>query len=144
MVAADQAIVVDPSGTSNPPTKGSSDKGKTQVQESGVGSEDPESFAAKYLSIVQSVADPSYTRNLTAFMNARKDKKLLEGVRNALFLLAGMVFQELESLQSLEEELREARTSSEKLRREKDETTAALGAKQAMVLSLEKEKSSMS
>ena len=108
-------MVAAPSSTSNPPAKDSSKKGKSQVQDSGVGSEDLESFAAKHLSIVQNVADPSYTRSLTAFMNTRKDKKLLEGVGNALFLSAGMVFQQLENLQSLEDELKEARTSSEKL-----------------------------
>ena len=63
------------------------------MQDSGVGSEELESFAAKYQSMVQSVADPSYTRSLTAFMNTRKEKKLLEGIGNALFLSAGMVFQ---------------------------------------------------
>jgi len=52
VVATDQVTVVAPSGISNPPAKDSSDKGKAQVQESGVGSEDPESFAAKHLSIV--------------------------------------------------------------------------------------------
>ena len=127
-----------PSNTSNPSAK---DKGKSQVQDSGAGSEDLESFAVKHPSLVQNVADPSYTRSLTAFMNTRKDKKLLEGVGNALFLSAGMVFQQLEDLQSLEDELKEARTSSEKLQQEKTEISTALGVEKAMVVSLEKEKS---
>ena len=93
VVAVDRTMVAAPSSTSNPPAKDSSEKGKSQVQDSGVGSEDLESFAAKHLSMVQNVADPSYTRSLTAFMNTRKDKKLLEGVGNALFLSARMVFQ---------------------------------------------------
>ena len=90
VVAVDRTIIAAPSSTSNPLAK---NKGKSQVQELGAGSEDLESFAAKHLSMVQNVADPSYTRSLTAFMNTRKDKKLLEGVGNALFLSAGMVFQ---------------------------------------------------
>ena len=127
-----------PSNTSNPSAK---DKGKSQVQDSGAGSEDLESFAAKHLSLVQNVADPSYTRSLTAFMNTRKDKKLLEGVGNALFLSAGMVFQQLEGLESMEDELKEARKSSEKLQQEKTEISTALGVEKARLVSLEKEKS---
>ena len=89
VVAADRTIIVAPTSTSNPPAN---HKGKSQVQESGAGLEDLESFAAKHLNLVQNVADPSYTRSLMAFMSTRKDKKLLEGVGNALFLSAGMVF----------------------------------------------------
>ena len=74
-------------------------------------------------------------------MNTRKDKKLLEGVRNTLFLSAGMVLQQLENLQSMEDELKEARTSSDKLQQEKTEISTALGVEKAMVVSLEKEKS---
>ena len=91
--------------------------------------------------MVQSVSDPSYTRSLTAFMETRKDKKLLEGIGNALFLSAGMVFQQLEDVQSLEDELKEARTSSEKLQQEKTEISTALGAEKALVVSLKKENS---
>ena len=104
MVAAERTMIAAPSSTSNPPAK---DKGKSQVQESRAGPEDLESFAAKHLNLVQNVADPSYTRSLTAFMSTRKDKQLLEGVGNALFLSAGMVFQQLENLESLEDKLKE-------------------------------------
>ena len=92
-------------------------------------------------SMVQSVADPSYTKSLTTFMNTRKEKKLLKGIRNALFLSAGMVFQQLEDVQSLEDELKEVRTSLEKLQQEKAEISTALGAEKAMVVSLKREKS---
>ena len=137
-MAAERTMTAAPSSTSNPSAK---DKGKSQVQGSGAGSEDQESFATKHWSMVQSVADPEYTRSLSAFMNTRKDKKLLEGVGNALFLSAGMVFQQLESLELMEDELKEARTSSEKLQQEKIEISTALGIEKAMVVSLEKEKS---
>ena len=111
----DRTMVDVPPSTSNPSAKDSSGKGKSHVQGSGVGPEDLESFAAKHQGMVQSVSDPSYTRSLIAFKETRKVKKLLEGIRNALFLSAGMVFQQLEDVQSLEDELKEARTSSEKL-----------------------------
>ena len=138
IVATERRTTAAPSSTSNPSVK---DKGKSQVQDSGAGSADLESFAAKHLNMVQNVADPEYTRSLTAFMNSRKDKKLLEGVGNALFLSAGMVFQQLEDLQSMEDELKEARTSSEKLQQEKIEVSTALGVERARLVSLEKEKS---
>ena len=41
----------------------------------------------------------------------------------------------------LEDELKEARTASEKLKQEKDEVSTALGAEKAVVISLKKEKS---
>ena len=78
--------------------------------------------------------DPSYTRSLTAFMSTHKDKQLLEGVGNALFLSAGMVFQQLENLESLEDKVKQ-------LQREKIEISTALGVEKAMVVSLENEKS---
>ena len=74
-------------------------------------------------------------------MNTRKEKKLLEGIENALFLSAGIVFQQLEDMQLLEDELKEARTSSEKLQQEKAEISTALGAEKAMVVSLKRDKS---
>ena len=44
-------------------------------------------------------------------------------------------------MQLLEDELKEARTSSEKLQQEKAEISTALGAEKAMVVSLKREKS---
>ena len=67
-------------------------------------------------------------------MSTRKDKQLLEGVGNALFLSAGMVFQQLENLEALEDKLKE-------LQREKTEISTALGVEKSMVVSLENEKS---
>ena len=65
---------------------------------------------------------------------------MLEGIGNALFLSAGMVFQQLEDVQSLEDELKEVRTSSEKIHQEKTEISTALGVEKAMVVSLKREK----
>ena len=44
-------------------------------------------------------------------------------------------------MQSLEDELKEVRTSSEKLQQEKTEISTALGAEKALVVSLKKDKS---
>ena len=44
-------------------------------------------------------------------------------------------------MQSLEDELREVRMSSEKLQQEKTEISTALGAEKSLVVSLKKEKS---
>ena len=52
-----------------------------------------------------------------------------------------MVFQQLEDVQLLEDELKEARTTSEKLKQEKGEVSTTLGAEKAMAVSLKKEKS---
>ena len=56
-------------------------------------------------------------------------------------LSAGMVFQQLDDVRLLEDELKEARTTSEKLKQEKDEVSTALGAEKVVVVSLKKEKS---
>ena len=74
-------------------------------------------------------------------MNARKEKRLLAWIGNALFLSAGMVFQQLEDVQLLEDELKEAQIASEKLKQEKDEVSTALGAEKVVVISFKKEKS---
>ena len=74
-------------------------------------------------------------------MNAPKDKKLLAGIGNALLLSAGMVFQQLEDVWLLEDELKEAQTASEKLKQEKDDVSTALGARKVVLISLKKEKS---
>ena len=141
MTASGQVAATAPSSAPNPPAKDSSDKGKSPIQDSGVSLEELESFPTEHENLVLSVSDPSYTRTITTFMNTHKEKKLLEGIGNALFLSAGMVFQQLEDVRLLEDELKEARTTSKKLKQEKDEVSTALGAKKAMVVSLKKEKS---
>ena len=108
MVATGQVAATAPPSASNPPAKDSSDKGKSPMQDSRVSLEELESFYAEHENLVLSVSDPSYTRRLTAFMNTCKEKKLLEGIGNALFLSAGMVFQQLEDVRLLEDELKEA------------------------------------
>ena len=75
-------------------------------------------------------------------MNARKERKLLEGIGNNLILSADLVFQQLEGMQLLEDELRDARSASEKLKQEKDQVSIALEAEKAKVTSLAQEKSS--
>ena len=141
MTASGQVAATAPSSAPNPPAKDSSDKGKSPIQDSGVSPEELESFPTEHENLVLSVSDPSYTRRLIAFMNARMEKRLLEGIVNALFLYVGMVFQQLEDVRLLEVELKEARTTSEKLKQEKDEVSTALGVEKAVVVSLKKEKS---
>ena len=75
-------------------------------------------------------------------MNARKDRKLLEVVGNNLILSACLVFQQLEGVQLLEDELKDARSVSDKLRQENDQVHIALGTEKAKVASLAKERSS--
>ena len=74
--------------------KDSFDKGKSPAQDSGITLEELESFSTEHENLVLSVSDSSYTRMLIAFMNTRKDKKLFEGIGNALFLSVGMIFQQ--------------------------------------------------
>ena len=93
-----QVTATFPSNAPNPPVKDSSDKSKSPVQDSGVSLEEIESFSVEHENLVLSVSDPSYTRRLTTFMNARKEKRLLARIGNALFLSAGMVFQQLEDV----------------------------------------------
>ena len=86
IVAAERMMTAAPSGTFDPSVK---DKGKSQVQDLGTGSEDLETFAAKHLNLVQNVLDPEYTRSLTTFMNTRKDKKIARRGRECSVSLRG-------------------------------------------------------
>ena len=49
-------------------------------------------------------------------MNTSKERKLLEGIGNNLILSVGLVFQQLEGMQLLEDKFRDARSASEKLK----------------------------
>ena len=104
--------------------------------------EELNSFSPEHDNLVLSVSDPVYTRRLTSLMNARKDKRLLEGIGNNLMLSVGLVFQQLEGVQLLEDELEESWSLSDKLRKENDQVHNTLGAEKAKVASLTKEKSS--
>ena len=75
-------------------------------------------------------------------INARKERKLLEGIGNNLILSVSLVFQQLEVMPLLEDELRDARSASERLKQEKSQVSTALEAEKAKVTSLAQEKSS--
>ena len=85
-----------------------SSKGKTPAQDTGISSEELKSFSPEHDNLVMSVSNPAYTRKLTALINAWKERKLLEGIGNNLILSAGRVFQQLEGVQLLEDELKDA------------------------------------
>ena len=55
---------------------------------------------------------------------------------------AGMVFQQLENVQTMEEELRNASRTSKRLAQEKDQVSTALESEKVKVISLTQEKSS--
>ena len=78
--------------------------------------EELQAFSPEHDNLVLSVSDPIYTRRLTSLMNAHKDRRLLEAVGNNLMLSAGLVFQQLEGMQLLEDELKDAWSASDKLR----------------------------
>ena len=118
-----------------------SSKGKTHVQDTELSMEELQAFSPKHENLILSVSDLVYTRKLTSLMNACKDKRLLEAVGNNLMLSAGLVFQQLEGVQLLEDELKDARSVSDKLRRENDQVHIALGTENAKVASLAKERS---
>ena len=73
-------------------------------------------------------------------MNARRERKLLEGIGNNLILSGGLVFQQLENVQSMEDELKNARNDSERLAQEKDQVSTALESEKAKVITLTQEK----
>ena len=75
-------------------------------------------------------------------MNAHNERKLLEGIGNNLILSASLVFQQLEDIQLLKDELRDAWSALEKLKQEKNHVAIALDPKKAKVTSLAQEKSS--
>ena len=83
-------------------------KGKAHAQDKGVSLEELKSFSPKHDNLVLSVSDPTYTRRLIVLMNARKERKQLEGIGNNLILSASLVFQQLEDIQLLKDELRDA------------------------------------
>ena len=99
-------------------------------------------FSSEHDNLVLSVSDPIYTRRLADLMNTPKDRKLLEAVGNNLMLLAGLVCQQLEGVQLLEYKLKDAWSTSDKLRQENDQVHIALGTEKAKVASLAKERSS--
>ena len=53
-------------------------------------------------------------------MNTQRERRLLEGIGNSLILSADLVFQQLEGVQIMKDELRDARNASERLMQEKD------------------------
>ena len=59
-----------------------------------------------------------------------------------MILSAGLVFQQLEGVQLLEDELKDTQSTSDKLKQEKDQVSNALGVERAKVTSLTQEKSS--
>ena len=75
-------------------------------------------------------------------MNAWRKRNLLEGIGNSLILSTGLVFQQLENMQSIEDDLKDARRTSERLAQEKDQISIALESKKSKVVSLTQEKSS--
>ena len=58
-----------------------------------------------------------------------------------MILSAGLVFQQLEGVQLLEDELKDAPSTSNNLKQEKDPISNALGAERAKLASLTQEKS---
>ena len=104
-----------------------SSKGKAPIEDIGLSMEELQAFPPEHDNLVLTVSDPVYTRRLTGLMNTRKDRRLLEAIGNNLMLLAGLVFQQLEGVQLLEEELKDARSISDKLREENDRVYITLG-----------------
>ena len=70
--------------------------------------EEVNSFSPEHDNLVLSVSNPVYTKRLTTLMNARKDRRLLKGIGNNLILLVGLVFRQLEGVQLLEDEIKDA------------------------------------
>ena len=60
-----------------------------------------------------------------------------------MILSVGLVFQQLEGMQTMEDELRDARNASKRLMQEKYQVSNALKTKRAKVISLSQEKSSV-
>ena len=106
-----------------------SSKGKAPAQDMEISMEKLNSFSLEHDNLVLSISDPVYTKRLTALMNAGKDRRLLEGIGNNLMPSAGLVFQQLESVQLVEDELKDARTLLDRLRQENDQVHNALGTK---------------
>ena len=75
-------------------------------------------------------------------MNARRERDILEGIGNNLIHSACLVFQKLENVQSIEDELRDARRASERLAHEKDQVATALEFEKVKVVYLTQERSS--
>ena len=74
------------------PVTDRSSKGKAPTQDTGVSLEELKSFSLEHDNLVLYAFDPDYTRKLSALMNARKERKLLEGIGNNLILSVGLVF----------------------------------------------------
>ena len=69
-------------------------------------------------------------------MNAWRERNLLEGIRNSLILFADLLFQQLENVQLMEDELRDTRRNSERLAQEKNQVAPALEFEKLKVVSL--------
>ena len=69
-------------------------------------------------------------------IHARRDKRLLEGIGNSLILYVGLVFQQLESVQSMEDEMKDAKSALERVTQEKDQLVIFLEYEKAKVRSL--------
>ena len=126
--------------SSVPVDAGMSSKGKAHVQDIGISTEELQAFSLQHDNLVSTVSESSYTRRLTALMSARKDRKMLEAIGNHLMLSTGLVFQQLEGVKLLEEQLKHAQKTSEKLRKENEQAFIALGTKKEKVALLAKEK----
>ena len=103
-----ETITTPPPASSVLVEPGMSSKGKAHVEDIGISTEELQAFSLQHDNLVLTVSDPIYTRRLTALMNARKDRKLLEAIGNNLMLSVGLVFQQLEGVESLEKELKDA------------------------------------
>ena len=123
-----QEIVVSKPKTTNPsatiPPSSSNDK--TLVQETKVSLEELSSFSPKHDNLVLNISDPIYIRRLMALMNAQRERRLLDGIGNILILSTGLVFQQLDGVQIMEDELRDAWNALERLMQEKDQVSTAL------------------
>ena len=126
--------------SSVPVDAGMSSKGKAPVQDFGISTEELQAFSLQHDNLVSTVSESGYTRRLTALMNARKDRKMLEAIGNHLMLSTGLVFQQLEGVELLEKELKLAQKISEKLRKENEQAFLALGTEKEKVALLKKEK----
>ena len=84
--------------TSASPVRDESSKGKAPTQDVEISMQELNSFSLKHKNLGLSVSDPVYTRRLIALMNARKDRRLSEGIGNNLILSTGLVFQQLEGV----------------------------------------------
>ena len=127
--------------SSVPVDAGMSSKGKAPVQDFGISTEELQAFSLQHDNLVSTVSESGYTRRLTALMTAHNNRKILEAIGNHLMLSTGLVFQQLEGVKLLEEQLKHAQKTSEKLRKENEQAFVALGTEKEKVALLTKEKS---